>query len=118
MKVYNGAGVKGLGRRAYEELGAVGFQLVGQPDDRGTTATTTTVFHGPDKADSARTLAAALPGARTELDPNLGSTLEVVVGSSYSGTQQVTVTGTPKPPAPTATASPQVITAAEDPCAA
>ena len=119
VKVYNGAGVQGLGRRAYDDLAAVGFQLVGAPDNRGTSATTTTVFHGPDKADSARTLAAALPGARTQLDPTLTRTLEVVVGSGYTGATQVTVSGAPAPSRPSSPAAePPVKTAAEDPCAA
>ena len=118
VKVYNGAGVKGLGRRAYDDLAAVGFQLVGAPDNRGSDATTTTVFHGPDKADSARTLAAALPGAKVELDPSLTRTLEVVVGSSYSGASPVTVKGRAPTRAPSASAAPPVKTAAQDPCAA
>jgi LCP family protein required for cell wall assembly len=108
VRVYNGAGVTGLGRRAYDELASVGFQLVDAPDNRGSEAVQTTVYHGPDRADSARTVAAAIPGSRTELDPALTGTLEVVVGSSYDGVEAVAVT-------PEAQA---VKTAAEDPCAA
>ena len=122
VRVFNGAGVSGLGRRAYDDLAAVGFSLVGAPDNRGSSATATTVYHGPDRADSARTLAAALPGSRTELDPTLTRTLDVVVGSSYAGAKPVQVTGArPAAPAePTAprSAAPAVKTAAEDPCAA
>jgi LCP family protein required for cell wall assembly len=119
VRVYNGAGVTGLGRTAYDDLAAVGFSMVDAPDNRGSSARTTTVYHGPDKADSARTLAAALPGSRTELDPALTRTLEVVVGSSYAGAEQVTVAGSAPAPAaaPTASAAPAVKTAAEDPCA-
>ena len=123
VRVYNGAGVTGLGRRAYDELASVGFQLVDAPDNRGSEAARTTVYHGPDKADSARTVAAAVPGSRTELDPELGGTLEVVVGSSYDGVK--TVSTTPRTQQPTATedgappsAAPAVTTAAADPCAA
>lgn len=123
VRVFNGAGVQGLGRRAYDDLAAVGFQLVGVPDNRGSSATGTTVLHGPDRADSARTLAAAIPGARPELDPSLTRTLEVVVGSSYAGAEQVSLDGeavspTPSPtPSPTASPLPRT-TAAEDTCAA
>ena len=117
VKVYNGAGVTGLGRQAYDDLAGVGFQMVGAPDNRGSSARMTTVYHGPDKADSARTLAAALPGARTELDPALTRTLDVVVGSSYAGVKAVTVAGSAPAPSPTTTAAPAVKTAAEDPCA-
>lgn len=116
-RVFNGAGVSGLGRQAYDDLASEGFQLVGEPGNRGSGETGTTVFHGPDRADSARTLAAAIPGAVIELDPSLDRTLEVVVGLSYDGTVPVTVTGQPQSaaPAPTTTAPPAV-TAAQDPC--
>jgi LCP family protein required for cell wall assembly len=107
-RVFNGAGVSGLGRRAADELAAVGFQIVEPPSDRGTDAAETVVYHGPGKADSAATLAAAVPGSRSELDPSLDETLEIVVGTSYAGARQVTVGGAP-PPA-------DVITAAADPC--
>ncbi|TAL26304.1 MAG: LytR family transcriptional regulator, partial [Frankiales bacterium] len=120
VRVFNGAGVNGLGRKASSDLEAVGFQIVGAASDRGTEGTETVVLHGPDKADSARTLAAAItPGATTRLDPTLDRTLELVVGSSYTGARQVTVTGQPKPqPTGGAASPPPVVTAAEDPCAA
>ena len=78
-------------------------------------ATQTTVFYGPSKADSAKTLAAAIPGAVLQEDPNLTRTLEVVVGSGYTGAHAVTVTGG----TPTATASPgpKLRTAQDDVCA-
>ncbi len=114
VKVFNGASVQGLGRRAYDDLATLDFQLVGQPGNRGNSATQTVVFHGPDKADSARTVAAAIPGATTRLDPELDRTVEVVVGADYSGTRPVTV-GAPKRPSPTGS-PPPVQTAAQDPC--
>ena len=67
-------------------------------------------------SDSARTLAAAIPGSVVRLDPALTATLEVVVGADYTGTKAVTVTAAP-PKTPTASPSPAVRTAAEDPCA-
>jgi len=114
VQVFNGAGVSGLGRRAYDDLASVGFAVVGAPDDRGTGATVTTVHHGPDRADSARTLAAAIPGSRTELDPSLGRTLDVVVGSSWTGARAVPVSGAAQPPA--SSTAPAVRTAAQDAC--
>ena len=115
VQVFNGSGVNGLGRKAAGQLADVGFSVVGTPETRGTGASSTTVLYGPDKADSARTLAAAIPGATAKLDPSLGKVLQVVLGSDYQGAQKVTVTGTPKP---TASESPKVITALDDPCAA
>lgn len=115
VEVYNGAGVAGLGKRAAADLERVGFNVVGTPSDRGEGVPTTVVRHGPEKADSARTLAAAIPGATVEQDPALGRTLEVVVGSDYSTARKVTV----KPSvsaSPAPAASPRVTTAAEDVC--
>jgi LCP family protein required for cell wall assembly len=99
VRVYNGSGVTGLGRRAFNDLGNLGFRTTGTPTNRGTGASKTTVFYGPTKADSARTLAAAIPGAVVQEDDTLTRTLEVVVGSTYNGAQAVTVTGTPSPTA-------------------
>ena len=117
VRVYNGSGVTGLGRKAFGDLERVGFQLVGTAGNRGADAARTTVLHGRDKADSARTLAAAIPGSVVKLDPALDSTLEVVLGTSYTGTRAVTVTAASEPRRPSASTSPAVRSAAQDPCA-
>jgi LCP family protein required for cell wall assembly len=119
VRVYNGSGVAGLGRRAFNDLGGVGFLTTGTPTNRGTGATKTIIFYGPTKADSARTLAAAIPGAQLQEDPSLTRTLEVVVGSTYSGAQKVTVTGGTATGSPSATPTPavKIRTAEDDPCA-
>ena len=119
VQVYNGAGTQGLGTRAAGDLAKVGFVVVGTPENRGTGASKTVVRHGPDKADSARTLSAAIPGSVTELDPALGRTLEVVVGSEYRGARAVTVKPSQSAAKPTPGAAPSTNTrtAAEDPCA-
>ena len=100
MKVFNGAGVTGLGRAGLRRAGrASASRWSARPTTAAARRRTTTVYHGPDKADSARTLAAAIPGSRVELDPALTRTLEVVVGSSYAGAKPVTVAGRrPRPP--------------------
>lgn len=118
VQVYNGSGINGLGRKAFGELSALGFQTIGTAQTRGSGATDTYVRYGPDKADSARTLAAAIPGAKLQAAPELGHVLEVVLGTSYKGTQAVTVTGTAPSTAPGASPSPHVVTALDDPCAA
>ncbi len=119
VKVFNGAAVNGLGRKAYDDLEAAGFQVVGTPGNRAGAGAGTVVLHGPDRAEAARTLVAALSGATARLEPSLGRTLEVVVGSGYAGAKKVTV-GASKPSAPPAAAAPapEVKTAAADPCAA
>ncbi len=91
VDVLNGAGTTGLGSRAAADLVKRGFSVPSAAGNRGSGATGTVVRYGPDKADSARTLAAAVPGATLELDPKLRSTLELVVGSGYTSAVAVTV---------------------------
>jgi LCP family protein required for cell wall assembly len=111
VDVFNASDVPGIGKQAAADLADVGF-LVGTPTNRGEGAVGTVVRHGPSRADSARTLAAAVPGSTIELDPELGGRLELVVGSGYSGAQPVTVTGpVGAPPGPA-----EPTTASADPC--
>ena len=117
VMVFNGSGINGLGRKADGELAAVGFQTVGTPETRGEGAQTTTVLYGPDKADSARTLAAAIPGSTVQLDPALGRVLQVVIGANYTGAKPVKITRAPSAN-PAASPTPKVMTALDDPCAA
>ena len=118
VKVFNGAGVGGLGRKAYDDLEGAGFRIVGAPGNRGGGAAETTIFHGRDGAEAARTLVASIPGSTSQLDASLTRTLDVVVGKNYTGVEPVTVTGTAPPPspAPTGPVPPPVATAADDPC--
>jgi LCP family protein required for cell wall assembly len=92
VRVLNGVGTPGLARKAAGRLRAAGFVAVVVP---GTTKTTgrkvTVIQYGPARADSARTLAAAIPGARLRRSASLGNTIEVIVGSSWKGVQKVKV---------------------------
>ncbi len=119
VSVLNGAGVAGLGRTAATDLARVGFVVTGAPGNSGTGATGTVIKYGPTRAESARTLAAAVPGSTLQADPSLGSTLELVVGSAYSGVVGVSAgSATPAPtPAPSGSAAP-LTTAANDGCVA
>jgi LCP family protein required for cell wall assembly len=117
VEVYNGAGIRGLAGRVAGDLQDAGFAVVGPPANGDRGGRETVVLHGPGKADSARTVAAAVPGAVTKLDRSLGDVLHVVAGSSYSGALPVAA-GQPPPVAPPPPATPaEAITAAEDPCA-
>jgi len=113
VRVYNGAGTAGLATRATADLRNAGFSTtIG--GNRGTGATATVIRYGPSRADSARTLAAAVPGAQLVPDPTLGRTLQLVVGSGYAGAHAVEVTA-PTSPTPSVTASPPtLITAASN----
>lgn len=117
VKVYNGTDTAGLATKASSDLRDVGFNVL-SPGTRSTGATSTVVRYGPTRADSARTLAAAVPGALLVEDDSLGRTLELVVGSSYAGAQAVSVsrptTGASPSAAPTASASPPPVNTAQD----
>ncbi|MDP9100991.1 MAG: LCP family protein [Actinomycetota bacterium] len=116
VRVYNGSGIPGLGRKAATDLGDLHFQIVGTATTRGSGNTATSVLYGQNKADSARTLAASIPGSTMTLDPTLSDTLEVVTGTTYSGAHAVTISARPSA-SPTPSAAPALITAAQDPCA-
>ncbi len=119
VSVLNGAGVGGLGARAVADLTGAGFTVVGSPGNRGSGATATYVRYGPTRADSARTLAAAVPGSTLQADESLGSTVELVLGASYTGAVAVQAGGAPTP-TPTASAGPEdeepALSAAEAGC--
>jgi LCP family protein required for cell wall assembly len=114
VKVYNGAGVSGLGKRTATELSAAGFVVVGSPGNSGSGATATVISYDPSKKAEATTLAAALPGAKLKPVDGLGSTLKVVVGSSYSGVTPVKSAGSK--PTTTVSSPTKVRTAAQDIC--
>ncbi|MBK5307366.1 MAG: LCP family protein [Frankiaceae bacterium] len=116
VHVSNASGINGLARKAARELGDVGFQTVGTPDTVGEGATATVIRYGPSKSDSARTVQAAIPGSTLEA-AELGNVIEVVVGTSYSGAKLVKVAPAPTGQ-PTATPTPKVVTALDDPCVA
>jgi LCP family protein required for cell wall assembly len=109
LTVQNGTGITGKGRTAADALTALGFRVgsVGTAATSGQTQTT--VRYGSGRADSAKTVAAAVPGSVLQEDPTLGSQqLILVVGTSYHGVQQVKVSGattTPSTTAPSASAS-------------
>ncbi|MGH3637089.1 MAG: LCP family protein, partial [Mycobacterium sp.] len=85
VRVFNGAGLQGLAGKATSDLTKLGFVVDGTPSNRGTGATTSVINYGPTQAGAAQTLAAAIPGATLKADPQLGSDVELVLGSSYSG---------------------------------
>ncbi|HVF03318.1 MAG TPA: LCP family protein [Frankiaceae bacterium] len=123
LRVLNGNGLDGAAGKAAEDLRGVGFQIAGTGSADAFTYERTIVRHGPSKADSARTTAAAIPGAMLQLDQSLGSVVEVVVGKNYTGARPVTVGPAPAPTAtddPSGPASPtpsplKTITAADEP---
>jgi LCP family protein required for cell wall assembly len=85
VRVFNGAGVSGLAGKAASDLKKLGFVVDGTPGNRGTGATSSVIEYGPTQSAAANTLAAAVPGSTLKANPQLGTDLELVVGSSYTG---------------------------------
>jgi LCP family protein required for cell wall assembly len=90
VQVFNGAGVSGLARKAASDLAKLGFQITGTPADRGKGASGSVIEYGPTQAEAARTLLASVPGSTLQPNAQLGATIELVVGSSYTGAQAAT----------------------------
>jgi LCP family protein required for cell wall assembly len=91
VRVENGSGRSRLATDTAVALHKLGFTAI--ISGNATKTATTTVYYGSGKADSARTLAAAVPGAVTKLKTSLTTTLELVLGSNFTTTQAVTVAG-------------------------
>jgi LCP family protein required for cell wall assembly len=94
VRVINGVGTVGLAAKAARELHKVGFGTTVVPGARHG-ATTTVIQYGPGREDSAKTLKAAIPGAKMKAVSSLGARLQVIVGTSWNDPKQVKVAATP-----------------------
>lgn len=102
LEIFNGAGRAGLGKTARADLLGAGFQVPSIARNWPSQGHRTTVVeYGPGRDDSARTVAAALPGSKIKMVPGMPS-VRVILGSSYSGAKQVQVStpdsGSPNQP--------------------
>jgi hypothetical protein len=92
LEVLNSTNKNGFAAAAAEDLARVGFRIARTGNSpKGSDATHTVIRYGPDRADSARTVAAAIPGATLKLDSSFGTGLQVQLGSDYHGTRTVHV---------------------------
>lgn len=91
VRVLNGTANAGLATTAAEDLRRRGFvvESVGNADK--STWVSSVVRADPAYDESARTLTASVPGAKTAMVAGHGPVLELVVGSSWNGTQEVRV---------------------------
>jgi len=118
LTVLNGTTITGLGAQTRADLQKAGFLV---PETAGNTPRKdfdkTVIRYGPGREDSARTVAAALPGADLRPLENLGDKIEVVVGRKHERAKKVTVKETAAPtPAATPTATPTAKTATDNIC--
>ncbi|MFJ3672389.1 LCP family protein [Streptomyces sp. NPDC090106] len=90
VQVENGTPTAGLGRKADRQLAATGFRTTHQPvnvADR--TVKRTVVAYDPRWDRSARSLAAALPGAELRAVKGQGAVLKVIVGADFERVRKV-----------------------------
>lgn len=115
VRVLNGTTINGLGARTRTALIAAGFQV---PSPAGNTDRhdfeNTVVRYPPGREDSARTVAAAFPGAELRELPDV-SGIEVVLGQRNNTVKKVTVTAT-RTPSPSASPTTSTRTATENIC--
>jgi LCP family protein required for cell wall assembly len=109
LKVLNATSTNGLAAKASQALANVGFGISTTGDaPSGTNPSQTVVLYGPTRAESAKTVSAAVPGSITKEDSSLGTGIELVVGSNYSTVKSVKVS--------TSSDRPTVTTGATNPC--
>lgn len=117
VQVFNAAGVAGLGARVDAELRRAGFATTGAPSNApaGTPAGRTVIRYDPHWAESARTLAGAVPTAELTPVPGLGAILQVYAGTDHPAAgpttaaaagPSATAVAVPAPPPPSAPFSP------------
>ncbi|MEU9890394.1 LCP family protein [Sphaerisporangium sp. NPDC051011] len=117
VRVVNGTSVTGLGARTKADLLLVGFQVPSAPGDTATRNYTDSVVRYPaGREDSARTVAAAIPGAEMREADVAG--VEVIVGTKYSGAREVPVKEAVASPStsPSASDAPVARTATQNIC--
>jgi LCP family protein required for cell wall assembly len=92
VPVLNATKRNGLATKVAGDLDALGFHASASfSKPSGGDSKTTVIRYGPSRADSAKTLAAAIPGSTLQEVSGLGSGLQVIVGSSYHGVRRVVV---------------------------
>jgi hypothetical protein len=92
VEVLNSTDRNGFAASVANDLARLGFRISRTGNSPGGSDPSATVIrYGPSRGDSAKTLAAAIPGSKLQLDDGFGSGLQVLVGTNYDGTQKVKV---------------------------
>lgn len=112
VRVLNAIGTQGLATTAGGQLEDLGFDVTVPPGVARTGLRRTQIQYGPDGADSAKTLAAAIPGAKLKKVSALGSKVQVMVGADWDGVKKVEVAS----PSPSASPSTGTQTATQKLC--
>ncbi len=96
VKVFNATGTPGKAKAVAAQLEALGFHVSSVATAPSVLASTV-VHYSPAYDESGRTLTASVLGATSLADPTLGSTVNLYVGTDFTGVQQVTVAGASTP---------------------
>ncbi|MQY07217.1 LCP family protein [Actinomadura macrotermitis] len=91
VRVLNAIGTRGLATKAGKDLREVGFNVTVVPGVARRGLQTTQIQYGGSREDSAKTLAAAIPGAKVKKVASLGDRIQVLVGADWDGAQKVKV---------------------------
>lgn len=97
VQVLNGTSRGGLAGQVARDLQAAGFNVV-KVDNANEQAAHTVIRYSSIREPHARAVAAAIPRATLEVDPTMGTALELVLGSDFG--KVVPVGGAPPPPPP------------------
>ncbi|MFN8033811.1 MAG: LCP family protein [Mycobacterium sp.] len=94
VQVSNSTGQDGLGATAAAALQEHGFNVL-EPDDYNGTVAGTTVMYSDGNEEAAATVAAAFPNAKIERVDGLSQTVQVVLGSDFTGVNAPPPSGSP-----------------------
>ncbi|MFI6870423.1 LCP family protein [Nocardia sp. NPDC050406] len=86
LQVSNGSGTPGVAATAATKFSNQGFQIYSTGNYSEGTSTSTKVRYSSGHEAAAATVASSIPGASLEETSGLGSIVEVVLGSNFSGT--------------------------------
>ncbi|WP_067886593.1 LCP family protein [Nocardia vaccinii] len=98
VQVSNASGVSGTASATATKLAAPGFQIYRVDTYPRGKLSSTLVRYSSGHRDEAATVAAALPGAKLQVTSDLGSIVQVVLGTNFTGAVRTPPTfGTPLP---------------------
>jgi LCP family protein required for cell wall assembly len=97
VRVQNGTATNGLAASTQRALHATGFATPGVPTTAPQRSARTVIQYDPRWDRSARTLAAALPGARLQPAPGQGAVMKVTLGPDFREVKPVTPKAQPQP---------------------
>jgi LCP family protein required for cell wall assembly len=114
VQVLNGTDRAGMAGQAARDLQAAGFNIV-KVDNANERVAHTVIRYSSVREAYARSVAAAVPGAGLEVDPTMGTALELVLGSDFGG--RITPADGASPPSAPLPEGLSTVNAADTACA-